>query len=162
MAHHSPDDEAYRFLTTPGATLEVTLGTDTDGSPELQLFGNRAGLLALANILFWLHANNWRRELLSLAELCFIHVSGSISLCVRIVDEGAGTGWHGLISRVDAGQQFEWIMSVDELQRVALLIHALASRPAHEYDRLSMAAGSAAQVQLRMTDADWWIRRGDV
>jgi hypothetical protein len=162
MARRSPDDEAYRFLITQGAALDVTLGAESRGLPELQILGNRAGLLSLANILLWLYANKWRRELLSLAELPFIQLPGSVSLCVRVVGDRSGTGWHGLISRIDHGVQFEWVMSEEELQRVALLMHALASRPGHEYDRLAMAAESAAQVQIRMTDAQSWIRRGDV
>jgi hypothetical protein len=50
-----------------------------------------------------------------------------------------------------------WAISEDDLQRVALLVHRLVSNPCHEYDRLSLAAGSAAGIHFRMTDATVWL-----
>jgi hypothetical protein len=46
----------------------------------------------------------------------------------------------------------------DDLQRVALTLHRLASNPGHEYDRLRMAEGSVAGVHVRMTDAAEWLQ----
>ena len=158
----SPDDLAYRFLTTPGADLCVALGTDSLlGTPELQLFGNRAGLLSLANTLLWFHANAWRREFLSLAELPFVRSQGGPSVCLRINDEEP-TGHDGLIRRIDRSEQFEWVFAEDDLRRIALTIHSLACRPGHEYDRLLVGNASAMGVHVRMTDAPDWICRGDV
>jgi hypothetical protein len=161
MTHRSPDDEACRFLTSPGATLDVQLGADLLlGLPELQIFGNRAGILSLANVLLWLNAKA-QRELLSLGELTFIHMQGSLSVCVRL-DGGETTGRDGRIWRMDRGEQFEWVFSDDDLRRVALKMHSLACRPGHEYDRLYVAEESAVGVHVRMTDALAWIQRLDV
>jgi hypothetical protein len=63
-----PDAYDYRFLTAPGAAVEVRLESVSEW-PVLLLLGNRAGLLSLANVLLWLVGNSWRREFLSLAEL---------------------------------------------------------------------------------------------
>jgi hypothetical protein len=152
-----PCDEAeYRFLTAPGASLHVRLVSCSPGSPEVQVFGNRAGLLSLANVLLWLVATAWRRELLSLAELPFADVEPPLSICLRLNAE-EGTGRDGLLTRTDRGEQMEWIFAEDDLRRVSLLVHQLASNPAHEYDRLQMADGSIAEVHIRMTDAAGWI-----
>lgn len=151
-----PDNVDYRFLTAPGADVRIGLSKDTECQEELQVFGNRAGLLSLANVLLWFVANAWRRELLSLAELPFIHLVGALSVCLRMTTEDA-TGRDGLMSRTDRGEQFEWVISEDDLRRVALTIHHLVSKPGHEYDRLWMAEGSAANVHVRMTDVSDWL-----
>jgi hypothetical protein len=156
MRPRSGDEADYRFLTAPGAAVSVRLAADEQGQPELQLFGNRAGLLSLANLLLWLVANAWRRELLSLAELPFVQVETPLAVCLRLTDAEA-TGRDGLLWRTDRGEQFEWSVSEDDLQRVALVVHRLASNPGHEYDRLLMAEGSAAAVHVRMTDAAKWV-----
>ena len=66
-------DEAHiRFMTAPGAHLIVRVGGDARGESEVLLHGNRSGILSLANVLLWLHAVAWRRELLSLGELPFV------------------------------------------------------------------------------------------
>jgi hypothetical protein len=153
----SLDTDEYQFLSTPGADLQPRLAT-SEGAAEIQIFGNRAGLLSFANILLWFMANAWRREFLSLAELPFVHFEHLLSVCIRLTDDQHA--WHGLISRTDRGAQFEWLMSEDDLQRVALLVHRLVSGPGHEYDRLEVAEGSEAGVQIRMTDVAEWLERG--
>jgi hypothetical protein len=45
----SPDEAEYGFLTVPGASLRIRL---VPGPPELQVLGNRAGLLSLAELPF--------------------------------------------------------------------------------------------------------------
>lgn len=132
------------------------MAADERGHPELQVFGNRAGLLSLANALLWLVANAWRREFLSLAELPFVWVETPLAVCVRLTDREA-TGRDGLLLRTDQGQQFEWAISEEDLQRVAVDIHRLVSRPEHEYDRLRMVDGSTADVHVRMTDVANWL-----
>src|SRR5262245_24963052 len=97
----------YLFLTAAGADLTVRLNADAAARPELQMFGNRAGLLSLANILLWLVAKAWRREFLSLAELPFCRIEGGISVCLRMTDDDE-TGYDGFLSRTDCGEQFEW------------------------------------------------------
>jgi hypothetical protein len=156
MQPRSPDEADYRILTLPGAAVCVRLAVDEQGQPELQVFGNRAGLLSLANVLLWLVANAWRREFLALAELPFVQVEASLSVCLRLTDAEA-TGRDGFLCRTDRGGQFDWSVSEDDLRRVALLVHRLASNPGHEYDRLLVAEESAAGVHIRMTDAAEWL-----
>ena len=83
QAKHDDADE-YRFLTTTGARVECRLEF-VDDAHELQLFGNRAGLLSLANILLWFVANAWRRELLSLGEQGFVQLTPPLSVGIRLV-----------------------------------------------------------------------------
>ena len=156
MQPPSPDEADYRFLTAPGAAVRVRLAADERGQPELQVFGNRAGLLSLANVLLWLVANAWRREFLALAELPFVHVEAPLAVCLRLTDADA-TGRDGLLYRTDRGEQFEWAVPEDDLKRVALLVHRLVSNPGHEYERLRVAEGSTAEVHVRMTDAAEWL-----
>jgi len=120
------------------------------------MFGNRAGLLSLANVMLWLHANAWRRELLTLAEPPFVQLDAPVSVCLRLTNT-EGTGRDGSLRRTDRGRQFEWSLPEDDLQRVALLVHRLASKPEHEYDRLSVSEDSAAGIQFRVTDAAEWL-----
>ena len=159
MSPRSPDHEEYRFLTATGADVRARLSNDVDGQPELQIFGNRAGLLSLANVLLWLVANGWRREFLTLNELPFVHCEGTLSICLRMLDHDA-TGQDGLLSVLDQGDHLEWAIGEDDLRRVALTVHRLVSRPSHEYDRLSLAGSSVAQIHIRMTDALEWLQRG--
>jgi hypothetical protein len=157
MSPRSPDEADYRFLTAPGAAVGVQLASGASGRAEIQVFGNRAGLLSLANILLWLVANAWRREFLALAELPFVRVAAPLALCVRLT-EAEPIGRDGLLSRLDRGEQFEREISEKDLRRVALGIHHLACTPEHEYDYLQLAEESAAGIHIRMTDAAEWLR----
>ena len=158
MPSRFSDDAEYRFLAAPGASMDVRLGTDSVGKLEIQLFGNRAGILSLANVLFWLFANAWRREFLSLSELHFVRVEGALSVYLRLTADEP-TGCDGFVSRTDRGEQFEWEITEDDLRRVALTVHRLACKPVHEYDRLRVADQSAVGVHVRMTDAGDWIEK---
>jgi hypothetical protein len=157
MPQRSSDEAAYRLFTAPGADVTIQLATDQRGHPELQVFGNRAGLLSLANVFLWLVANAWRREFLSLAELPFVRVQSPLAVSLRMLDAET-TGQAGLLQRKDRGEQFEWAIAEGDLQRVALLLHRLASNPSHEYDRPEVAEGSAAGLHFRMTDAAEWVQ----
>ena len=84
QSHH---DSPYRFFTVPGASVQLRLASSSQGRPELQVFGNRAGLLSLANVLLWFLANASRREFLSLGDLPFVHEEGSLSVCIRMTME---------------------------------------------------------------------------
>jgi hypothetical protein len=159
VARKSPDDEAYQFLAAPGARLDVELAKNSADQSELRLLGNRAGLLSFANVLLWLSANDFRREVLSIAELPFVHLAGSLSFCMRMIGGHPSEGY-GALCRLDRGFEYEWHLSDAQLQRAALLIHHLACLPAHEYDRVELAAGSAASMEVRMTDAAAWIAQG--
>jgi hypothetical protein len=157
MPPRSPEEAEYRFLMAPCAAVRAQLAINTRGKPEVQLFGNRAGLLSLANVLLWLVANAWRREFLALAELPFVRAEAALSICIRMTD-AEPNGTDGLLVRLDCGEQFEWVVSEDDLRRVALSVHRLASKPQHEYDYLQMAEGSAAGIHVRMTDAAEWMQ----
>ncbi len=156
MPSRLADEAEYRLLTAPGASVTVRL-TAVGGEKEIQLFGNRAGILSLANVLLWLLTNAWRREFLSLAELNFVRMEGAISVCIRLTSDDS-MGFDGLVSQMDHGEQFEWEIAEDDLRRVALTIHHLACEPAHEYDRLLVGNQSAAGIHVRMTDAAAWLK----
>jgi hypothetical protein len=151
MQTRASDDADYRFFSAPNAAVRIRLAADDQGQLELRVFGNRAGLLSLANVLLWFVANAWRREFLSLAELPFVQAEAPLSVCLRLTDADA-TGRDGVLSRTDHGEQFEWAIPEDDLKRVALLVHRLVSNPGHEYDRLMMAEGSATGVHVRMVN----------
>jgi len=90
------------------------------------------------------------------AELPFMQVEVPLSVCLRLTD-AEGTGRAGMVRQMDREGQFEWSISEDDLERVALLLHRLASNPGHEYDRLSVEDGSAVGIQFRMTDVAQWL-----
>src|SRR5438128_2636887 len=111
-------DEAHiKFMTIPGAHFVLRLGSDVQGRPEVLLFGNRSGLLSLANLLLWLQVIAWRRELLSFSELPFVEAEGSIAFHIRVGAEEA-TGSHGSVWKLDRGEEFEWVIPEDDLQRI--------------------------------------------
>jgi hypothetical protein len=151
------DGAEYAFLTTPGASLVCRLAAWREGS-ELQLFGNRAGLLSLANILLWFIANSWRREFLSLGELGFARLEGQLTVCIRLSDD-VPVDSHGKVRSLDGGESLEWAIAEEGLQQVALWIHHLVCQPEHEYDRLLVADSSEYGVHIRMTDAAEWLAR---
>jgi hypothetical protein len=151
------DDAAeYRFLTAPGSCVECRLVSMPDKEAELQLFGNRAGLLSLANVFLWFLANAWRREFLSLQELGFVRLDARLSVCMRLTDDKPDDG-HGTILHRDRGQLLEWSITEAGLQQVALWIHRIVSAPGHEYVRLDMAPGSECGVHIRQTDVLVWL-----
>jgi hypothetical protein len=155
MQPASGDAAEYGFLTSPGACVQCHLVEEPSG-PELQVFGNRAGLLSLANILLWFVANAWRREFLSFGELGFVQLHGRLAVCLRIADEAPADS-HGILYRLDRGESLEWAIREERLKQVALWMHSLVSKPCHEYDRLLVADGSVCGVHIRMTDAREWF-----
>ena len=102
MQPASGDTAEYRFLTMPGACVQCRLAQE-QAARELQLFGNRAGLLSLANILLWFVANAWRREFLSLGELGFAELDGKLAVCLRIADDVLA-GSHGIVHLRDRNE----------------------------------------------------------
>jgi len=154
----SGDAADYCFLTAPRASVECRLVSLPDGL-DLQIFGNRAGLLSLANILLWFVDNAWRREFLSFGDLGFVRFDGSLAVSVRISDD-VPTQSHGTISRLDRGEALEWAVSEEGLRQVALWMHRIVCSSAHEYDRLLVADGSVCRVEIRMTDCAEWLNRG--
>ena len=158
MQPASGDAAEYRFLTMSGSCVRCDL-VEEQGGRDLQVFGNRAGLLSLANILLWFVANAWRREFLSFGELGFVQLDGGLSVCLRIADEVSADS-HGILHRQDSGESLEWVITEEGLKQVALWMHGLVSKPSHEYDRLLVAQGSECGVHVRMTDASEWLQRG--
>jgi hypothetical protein len=150
------DDEHLRFMTVPGARLALDQGRAPDGQAEILLLGNRASLLSLANIVLWLRAISWRREMLSLAELPFVETKGAMRLLIRVGSEDA-TGSHGSIRKNEPGVEFEWLIPEDDLEAVGLSMHRLAASPDAEYQRLRVVAKSDVGIQIRMTDAEAWL-----
>src|SRR5262245_63514848 len=83
------------------------------------------------------------------------HVEMPTSICLRVTSREP-TGQNGVLARTDREDQWEWSISEDDLQRVALTIHELVCGPEHEYDRLCVSAESEAGIEVRVTDlADW-------
>src|SRR5437016_4667822 len=105
MTLESRDHLDYRFLTVSDGTLMLGLVRGGKKHEELQVLGNRAGILSLANVLLWFRSNAWRREFLSLNELPFVHSEGSLSICFRLTAEDA-SGNDGILSRNDRAEQF--------------------------------------------------------
>jgi len=143
-------------MTLPGAHLLICLGFDPRGQSEVLFLGNRSGLLSLANVILWLWAESWRRELLSLSELPFVKTQDKIAIHIRVGTKKA-TGGHGFLRELDRGDTFEWVIPEDDLQAVGLSIHRLAAKPEHEYERLNLDTTSAAGIHVRMTDAREWL-----
>jgi hypothetical protein len=160
MKQRFGDCAEYGFFAWPNAAVECRLALTPNGQ-QLQIFGNRLGLLSLANVFLWFLANAYRREFLALAELPFVRLEGDLSVCMRLtVDETRGSG--GTVCRLDRGASLEWILSEDDLRSVALLLHRLVSKPGHQYDLLEMRPDSACEIHIRMTDAPDWVARGIV
>jgi hypothetical protein len=149
------DRDEYQFLARNDAAVHVRLdGGRADR--KLLISGNRAGLLALANVLLWLVANAYRREFLSLAELPFVRLAGAEHVVIRVSADD-GDGRDGLLKSGDGGEQVEWEIAEEDLQRVALMIHRIVSQPEHEYERLRVGDGSDAGVEVRLSDVGHWV-----
>lgn len=151
------DEEDYQLLTLPQASLRVfaapTEQQRNPGQAEIRIWGNRQGMASLASILLYLHSNRWRREFLSVTGLHFVHREGDVSLTLRLVAETTD-GHLGRIHRIDRASQFEWdIEDEDELLKLVLLVHNLASSPWHEYDIVPFDEYGDAIVHFRLTDA---------
>jgi hypothetical protein len=145
------DETEYALLVLPEALVRVSRQESQYGL-YLRLFGNRVGLASLSSILLWLKANAYRREFLSLTELSFIRSETSLSLSVR-VSEGEVSTNLGELRILDGISEVEWEMTEDDLQRIALRLHYLASVPEHEYEVLDVGPSREGQVELRLSDA---------
>ena len=148
------EDAEFALLTYPGAELEISTLHEPGRNPEVRLFGNRQGILSLANILLWLLARGFERELLSVTRLPFVRVAGAISLTVRMTDEDGTPEQSGKVRLLDKGCQFEWALPEDDLQSVALELHRLACFYEHEYNFFPYADEllGDARVHARLTD----------
>jgi hypothetical protein len=143
------DETEYRLLTQPGAVLTISLCPPFEGLPVIHLLGNREGMLSLANVLLWLHANSSRREFLSITALPFVHQQGMVALSIRVLMEDS-TSDYGWLQLLDKGQQFEWRLPEDDLKALGLIVHRLACLPGHGYDRLPNTQRGMAWVWLEL------------
>jgi hypothetical protein len=143
------DERESKLLRAPGAKLTVTLGAPTRGRPLIHILGNRPGVLSLANVLLWLHANAYRREFLSVSALPFVGPVGSLALSIRVTD-GDESRWYGRVRRLDNSGQFEWELSEDELLGLGLAVHRLACKPEHGYDEYPVGDEGDALVRLEL------------
>lgn len=150
------DNSVYLLLTLLGADIQVQLVSSPQSQPKLMIVGNRAGLFSIANVFLWFVANASRREFFALGDMPFVSQQGSLTVVIRMTAEDS-TGTNGTISRNGKSEQFEWSISNDDLLKLALLIHHLASVPEHEFDDLHMSPDSEASVHIRMIDAKNWI-----
>jgi hypothetical protein len=148
------DAEAIGFFVFPGARLNATLLREAGTrQPEIQILGNREGLASLANVFLWLHANAFRREVLSLAKLPFATMSGKLALALRVTD-AKSYGTFGRCRSLGVGEAFEWSLSEDDLLRLAVQVHHLVSLEGHEYELFGPLPGEEGWdglVHLRIT-----------
>jgi hypothetical protein len=139
----------FQLLTYPGHTSRESTLHEPGQYREIRLFGNRQGILSLANILLWLLARGFERELLSVTRLPFVRVTGAVSLTVRLTDQDGTPQQTGKVRALDKGSQFEWVLPEDDLRRVALALHSLACFYEHEYDLFGVGN---VRVHARLTD----------
>ena len=143
------DELESKLLHAPGAKLTVALGEPTRGLSLINILGNRPGMLSLANVLLWLHANAYRREFLSISALSFVGPVGSLALSIRVT-EGTEARQYGRVRRLDNSSQFEWELSEDDLLRLGLAVHRLACKPEHGYDEYSVGDEGDAVVRMEL------------
>ena len=150
------DESEYALLVLPGAAVTIHPSAGRDPALRIQFLGNREGMASLANILLWLRANAYRREFLSLTALPFIRPGGRLAVTVRVSpDEGGGD--LGRLRCLDGSGEFEWRLTEDDLQELALRLHYLASVPEHEYELLEVGPPGEARVEIRLSDARGYL-----
>ena len=100
--------EEYQFLVFPESALSISIGENYEGLPQIEVRGNRRGMISLAGTLLWLHANSWR-EFLSLTGLSFVEKLVELALSIRVTDDHESRNNDcGILQRVDKDVQFEW------------------------------------------------------
>jgi hypothetical protein len=146
------DETEQALFVIPKATLAVSQSASASGW-RIRLLGNREGIASLASVLLWLHANAFRREFLSLTTLPFVHAESDLALTLRVRSDEGGDNF-GVVRRLDPAAQFEWELTEDDLERLALRLYRLASVPEHEYELLDVGPTTGqAQIELRLSDA---------
>jgi hypothetical protein len=148
------DGTEYQLLTYPGAALVASVVREPGAIPEVRLFGNRGGVLSLANVMLWFHARGFEREFLPVTQLPFVKCEGSVSLVIRLVDQASAPGRSGQVHALDDMAQFEWRLPDEDLQAVALSMHRLACFWEHEYELYPLSDDQVgdARIHARLTD----------
>ncbi len=149
------DSDHLQFLTCLNANVLAAVTECTSDGRELLLQGTRGGILSLSNMLLWLNANSWRRELLNLTDLSFYRAEG-FSMLVRISDSER-PGNCGTLLYDTLVSSIEWTLCDIALERAGLVLHRLACRPEHEYDFFEMSHASDMNMRVRMSDAADWL-----
>src|SRR5215207_276698 len=127
-----PDEAECALFILPKAALSAEADAGGATARRILISGNREGMASLAGILLWLHANAYRREFLTLTGLSFVQPDARLALTLR-VSAGKSGGDFGHVRRLDQSSEFEWELAEDDLQRLALKLHHLASVPEQEY-----------------------------
>jgi len=146
------DETDYTLLTLPRAAVAVSMDTGNAPAWRIRLLGNREGMASLSSALLWLHANAYRREFLPLTALPFVEPEGELAITVR-VSEREGGGDFGRVRRLDRVAEFEWEMTGDDLQGLALRLHHLACVPEKEYEYIEVGPSGETRVEVRLSDA---------
>lgn len=145
------DEAEYALFVLPHAVVAVSL-VSSEQALNIRLEGNRVGIASLATILLWLRANAFRREFLSLTALPFVQSESDLVLIVRISPDEGGCNF-GQVRCLDGAAEFEWELTEDDLQRLALRLHCLASVPEREYEVLEVSPSGEVQIEIRLSDA---------
>ena len=156
------DDSEYNLLTYPGSELNISVARDPGRATEIRLYGNRPGILSLANILLWFLAREFEREVISLTSLRFAKVEGSASLSVRVSDEVITPEQAGTVRAREGASHFEWLLPEDDLRHVALSLHRMACFWEHEYDLYPYADEHVrdARIHARVIDVEQYLPHG--
>jgi hypothetical protein len=71
---------------------------------------------------------------------------------MRVSPEEGGSDF-GQVRSLDRASEFEWELTEDDLERLALRLHYLASVPEREYELLEVGPTGGAQIEIRLSDA---------
>ena len=154
------EEAECRTFTFPDAALSISIPSATErlrkDEAEIRVFGNRQGIASLANILLWFY-HSFDREFLSLTGLSFAAKEGDLLLTIRKTDEVRGEEFGHLIL-LDKAFQYEWLIAEEDVKRLAIEVHGIASNPYIEYATFPRRPGEgAAFVHVRLTDIRKWI-----
>ncbi len=154
------EEAECRVFTFPDAALNVSIPSAEErlhkDEAEIRVFGNRPGIASLASILLWFY-HSFDREFLSLTGLSFVAVEGKLALTIRKTDEARGEEYGHLVLR-GKGSQYEWLVDEEDLRRLAIEVHGIASKPYLEYLTFPYRPRQgAAIIHVRLTDVRKWI-----
>lgn len=109
------------WAVLPGSEVTAELTTPKWAKkPTIELLGNREGLLSLGSLLVWVSQSAADMESFSITALPFVKARSALSLTViQSLDNDEP---HGRLIRTDKGQQFEWLVHEDLLEREAICI----------------------------------------
>ena len=133
------------WLVYPDSRVELRLGTSHE-KPELEVIGSPQGLASLAGVFLWLEAYGSDHACLSISGLPFVSPEGRIALSIVFVM--GDSPFHGRVVRVDKDRQFEWQVCEENLVKVALSLHRVATN-ADYIDYLAVSLSPESDALLR-------------